>query len=35
MNLFRVNFDGKIECVIGGDRSVESFVIGDYIVFIV
>lgn len=32
-NLFRVNLDGKIERVIGGDRSVESFDIGDYIAF--
>lgn len=32
-NLFRVNLDGKIERVIGGDRSVESFAIGDYIAF--
>uniref|UniRef100_UPI00260980A3 S9 family peptidase n=2 Tax=Thermococcus sp. TaxID=35749 RepID=UPI00260980A3 len=32
-NLFRVNLDGKIERVVGGDRSVESFAIGDYIAF--
>ncbi|AIU70297.1 peptidase S9 [Thermococcus eurythermalis] len=32
-NLFRVNLEGKIERVIGGDRSVESFAIGDYIAF--
>ncbi|NJD99889.1 S9 family peptidase [Thermococcus sp. LS1] len=32
-NLFRVNLEGKIEKVIGGDRSVESFAIGDYIAF--
>lgn len=32
-NLFRVNLKGKIEKVIGGDRSVESFAIGDYIAF--
>lgn len=32
-NLFRVNLEGKIERVVGGDRSVESFAIGDYIAF--
>lgn len=33
-NLFRVNLDGEIERVIGGDRSVETFGIGEYIAFI-
>ncbi|AIF68607.1 peptidase S9 [Palaeococcus pacificus DY20341] len=33
-NLFRVNLEGKIERVIGGDRSVETFGIGSYLVFI-
>jgi len=32
-NLFRVNLEGKIERVIGGDRSVESFAIGGCIAF--
>lgn len=32
-NLFRVNLEGKIERVVSGDRSVESFAIGDYIAF--
>ena len=32
-NLFRVNLNGEIERVISGDRSVESFAIGDYIAF--
>ncbi|NJE10661.1 S9 family peptidase [Thermococcus sp. MAR1] len=32
-NLFCVNLEGKIERVISGDRSVESFAIGDYIAF--
>ncbi len=32
-NLFRVNLEGKIERVVGGNRSVESFAIGDYIAF--
>ncbi|WP_084207611.1 S9 family peptidase [Pyrococcus abyssi] len=32
-NLFRVNLDGKVERVIRGDRSVESFSVGDYIAF--
>ncbi|WP_297476663.1 S9 family peptidase [Thermococcus sp.] len=32
-NIFRVNLDGKIERVVSGDRSVESFAIGDYIAF--
>jgi len=33
-NLFRVNLKGKIERVVRGDRSVETFGIGDYIAFI-
>ncbi|WP_456421024.1 S9 family peptidase, partial [Thermococcus sp.] len=32
-NLFRVNLEGKIERVVGGNRGVESFAIGDYIAF--
>ncbi|AEC52448.1 acylamino acid-releasing enzyme [Pyrococcus sp. NA2] len=32
-NLFRVNLEGKVERIVGGDRSVESFTIGDYIAF--
>ncbi len=32
-SLFRVNLEGKIERVVGGDRSVESFAIGDYVAF--
>jgi len=32
-HLFRVNLNGKIERLIGGDRSVESFAVGDYIAF--
>ncbi|AEH25410.1 S9 family peptidase [Pyrococcus yayanosii] len=32
-NLFRVNLEGKIERIVGGDKSVESFSIGDYIAF--
>ncbi|WP_010478589.1 S9 family peptidase [Thermococcus zilligii] len=32
-NLFRVNLEGKIERVVSGDRSVESFAIGDYVAF--
>ncbi|USG99369.1 S9 family peptidase [Thermococcus argininiproducens] len=32
-NLFRVNLGGEIERVVGGNRSVETFGVGDYIVF--
>ena len=32
-NLFRVNLNGRIERIVGGDRSVESFAIGDYTAF--
>ncbi len=32
-NLFRVNLEGKVERVVGGDRSVESFAVGDYVAF--
>ncbi|RLF90021.1 S9 family peptidase [Thermococci archaeon] len=32
-NLFRVSLEGKIERIIKGDRSVESFAVGDYIAF--
>ncbi|MBO8174016.1 MAG: S9 family peptidase [Thermococcus sp.] len=33
-NLFRVDLKGNIERVIGGDRSIETFGIGNYIAFI-